>query len=420
ADPEAEPRRGDAAGGRAADRPPLPGTRRTPPAGRAGAGPAPMVLADTRVDGRLRVVAVRDDRVPVVELRLRIPLGARVWARPGRDRRLARWLAALLGDRGGAPRGTVLDVSADGEWLNAAGAAPPGRVPEWLAALGSVLAADPGPWPDLPPAGPAGAPDAFSDAVIRALCLAGVATSDAAPARVPGPDGALLVVVGPIDPDGVPPLARTALGPWWALPGGLPAAPDPSGADEPLLVPASGRTAHVTLWAAEDRAGPAEPARHLATAALGGHYASRLVQGAVRRDGKGYMVHAGRDVLLGRPRIFARAAVPADRLAGVAEDMRAVLRGAATEPPTDAEVAAVRDYCTAQLPLAFASPEALADVLAATVSEQRGPRWLTEAGTALREVGPDEVREAAASFAAAEFRTVVLTGDTGERGGDGA
>ncbi len=359
-------------------------------------------FTSTDLDG-IHLVTATDHRTPLVELRLRIPLGPDLWARPGRDRQLARAIARHL---------TTTQVTSDGQFLRLGAVVSPAAAGTWLAAVSTALTSFGGPpWDHLPPPPAPGPPHEFLDTAASASCLLG--TTPTSTATAPGPAGAQLTAVGPVDPTALATTAQDALGLWRATPA-HPTPPDPPEPGPPLVIPTSGRSSHLTLWTPEPPTGDSEAARHLATAALGGHPTARLVRGALARDGKGYLAYAGRDTFLGAPRVFIRATLPAERvdeaLAGVAEDLRQL----AADPPTDAELAAVADYCVAQLPSAFDSPQTLADLLDAVVTAQRGPDWLTEAVPALHATTPDEIRKAGTNlFATPLFHTLVLQGSTG-------
>ncbi|MDT0300937.1 insulinase family protein [Streptomonospora wellingtoniae] len=364
---------------------------------------------DTAVDTRLRLVGARDARVPLVELRLRIPLGERVWARPGREGRLVHALQIRLSELGGPAPGTSLELDTDGQWLRAVGAANPDRVQAWLTRLGAVLAGPSGTWNRLPPARPPQSPYVFADVAIRALALAGVETTDEEPVAAPAPDGALLVAVGPVDPEKLRVMVLESFSAWWAR------APDkavehaprePNG--EPLFLPGRGRSAHLTLWTPQPAGIPSAASLHLAIAALGGHPASRLITAALRQDGKGAIVYAGYDWMGDRERVFIRSSQPREGLEASLSTFRRELRRLADDPPCSDELAGVVDYCTAQIPVAFDSPNALADMLAAVVGGRFGARWPTEAVAELRSTSADQVREAAGLLGRADFQAVAV------------
>lgn len=385
------------------------GRSRTPPALVPQTSDVAAGIFDTAVDDRMRLVGARDTRVPLVELRLRVPLGTRVWARPGREGRLVHALQIRLAGLGGPAPGTSLELDTDGQWLTAVGAAPPELVRDWLTRLGSVLAGPAGTWSGLPPARPPQSPHAFADVAIRALSMAGVETTDEEPVAAPAPDGALLVAVGPVDPEELRAMAVESFRAWRALaPDGAvehePWAPD----GEPLILPGRGQSAHLTLWTPQPAGIPSAASLHLAIGVLGGHPASRLVAAALRLDGKGAIVYAGYDWFADRSRVFVRSALPHERLEASVSTIRRELRRLAEEPPGDAELAGVVDYCTAQIPFAFDSPNALADMLAGVVGGPFGAHWLTEAVAELRGTSADQVREAAELLGRADFQAVAV------------
>nr|WSW44649.1 hypothetical protein OG296_16745 [Streptomyces sp. NBC_01001] len=86
-----------------------------------------------------RVVAVRDGRIPLVELRMRLPLGASGWQRPEDVDALVHVLAGRTGVTGRAEeRGGSFHLSTDGQWLDINGFTPPDGVTHWPGLLGEL------------------------------------------------------------------------------------------------------------------------------------------------------------------------------------------------------------------------------------------------------------------------------------------
>ena len=403
-EPEApRPRRSAARPGSA------PGRSRTPVALVPQTTDVVADVFDTTVGERVRLVGARDSRSPVVELRLRLPLGTQVWARPGREARLLHALQTRLSELGGPAHGTSLELDTDGQWLTAVGTAPWERVRDWLTRLGAVLTGPVGTWARLPPPALPRSPHVLADVAIRALRLTEVETADEDPVVPPAPDGALLVAVGPVDPERLRAMASECWSDWWTR------APDgpveyerwePN--REPLFLHGRSDGAHLTLCAPEPEGIPSRGSLYLALAALGSHPTSRLVSAALRLDRKGAIVFSNRGWYADQACVFVRSSQPCERLETSLNMIRGELRRLADDPPRGDELAGVVDYCTAQIPRILDSPSMFADMLTTGVGDPFGARWATEAVTELRGTGADEVREAAELLGRADFQTVAV------------
>jgi predicted Zn-dependent peptidase len=377
--------------------------------------PVPVRLADAvelTAPAGLRVLVVPDRRVDVVELRLRVPLGRAGW---GRTADVAAVLRAANA-RTAAPAaatGGALTLSTDGQWADISGFAPARAGDDLVRLLAGLLTgAPPSPPPAVAP--PRLTPHQRMDDALRRRWL-GVPASPPPRdlyRRVLSPRGAVLVVVGPVDPDRFAARLLAALDGW-----DVPVGPDrdASAGTVPGLVvvrePAAGDTVHVTLCAPEPCAGPRDPARYLATALFGGHPGSRLAERCRRLRRAHHTMFAGRDLLGDRARALVRLSVPRGELATAVADVAAEARELARRPPEPAELDAVRRYCGAQLLSAFDSPAALADALRHTAAAGRGLDWVVRRPTLLAEPTADAVRAAGEALFAPVTGTVVVFGD---------
>ncbi|MDE3723108.1 insulinase family protein [Nocardiopsis sp. N85] len=384
------------------------GPRTPPPPGPADEVAVPE-HAQVRTATGTRVVTVHDDRTGTAQVRARIPLGAVGWSRPGAVDALVaavsdriREEAARRSLRGG------LTVSTDGQWLMVSGAVDPARITAWVDVLALAVLPDGlrfrGPVPPVPRTS-----ERTLDDLQRLLWLGGADDT----ATAPGPEdiargmlsqpGAVLTLVGDLDPGPVAERARTALERW---PGGgaVPVPVDPGTRLERLPVPGA-RDVWVGLSAPEPVAGPTEAERYLATAVFGGYHASRLAR---RTEGL-YAAVVGRDVLLDRPRVYVRARVRTELADRVAEDLREQARLAVTEPPGGTEVEAARVYCVSQMLSALDSPTTLAHVLVSVLSAGRDADWLWRIPAELRAVTvPGVARATRALFREDAFGGVLL------------
>jgi predicted Zn-dependent peptidase len=370
----------------------------------------------------LRVVVVPDRRVDLVEVRLRVPLGPDGWGRTSDVAAVLRAVNARAAARAAAMSGT-LTLTTDGQWADAAGYAPVRAADDLVRLLADVVTGEPPVPPAAVPPPRLTPPQRMDDALRRHWF--GVPPSPPPSdlcRRVLSPRGAVLVVVGPVDPDRFAARLLAAFDGWTA-----PVGPDgPEGPDgsadtrSGLLVvrePATGDTVHVTLCAPEPTAGPRDPARYLATALFGGHPGSRLAERCRRLRRAHHTMFAGRDLVGDRARALVRLSVPRGDLGTAVADVAAEARDLAHRPPGPAELAAVRRYCGAQLLSAFDSPAALADALRHTAAAGRGLDWVVRRPTLLAEPTAEAVRAAGEALFAGVTATAVVLGDVPETTG---
>ncbi|MGI5529282.1 M16 family metallopeptidase [Streptomyces syringium] len=376
-----------------------------------GPGPQPAPahagLRDTVVPGGLRVVAVADRRAPLVELRLRLPLGAAGWSRPGQSAALLRALAtrSRAAVRAAALGGSF-ELSTDGEWADATGYVPADSAESWLELLAEVLtgAREVPSWP----AAMARTPEQALDDAVRSRWL----RASAPDAAFLSPAGGSLVAVGDLDPEGFAGLAARALSSWQ---GGFAHLSDVAWPTRPGTPPAAGeplvlRDDHqpdvqLIVGAAEPAGAGEEAARFLATAVLGGWFRARLAERFARRADAGFELYAGRDTVVGIPRAYVRGKVPRGLEEETLSGIRAELARLAEEPIGAAELDPARDFCAAQLLGAFDSPEAHADLLRRAVGAGGNPLELYGLPERLRTVSADEVAKAAVElFPVGAFR----------------
>ncbi|MGK5630037.1 insulinase family protein [Streptomyces sp. URMC 123] len=397
-----------------------------------------------------RVVAVRDGRAPLCEVRLRLPL------RPGTapaeaflfaEVLSARWAAhpALDGDR----TVTVVGgrVHLDGRLVSPA---PSGR-----AALLAELACAPLREDELRRAAPrAGAAlrarrrtlDGLLDHLLPHLLAGGGPSvpplADALPAEAvahwagrcpPWAGGGLFAVVGDLDPDAA---ARGALDALAApRPGQETAGPvrtgQGAGAGSPG--PASRPAAREGLtrlrlpgpprlvWTAHEPALAARPAvedlavRYLAAGVLGsGHPHARLTVLTTPEAPLGFPVFAGRDSRYGAPRIFVTADLPRAGAVAAAALVRREIRRLGEVPPTDAEVRAAQRYCGGQLYSAFETQGELADMVAAWELLGLDSGRAAAFADAVADLSPTAVARTCAEVFTVPPFTGVLVGETAD------
>ncbi|MFG2678572.1 M16 family metallopeptidase [Streptomyces sp. NPDC048392] len=384
---------------------------------------------ETRLPGGLRLIAVRDRRSALVELRLRVSLGAEGWREPRRVARLlgtadltvrATARAALLG--GG------LRLSTDGQWADLAAWCPVSERTALLRILAELL--DPARLPDgLRSAGERlleQSPERRMDEVLRRHWAPVRAPGGGLPdpaelhRRVLGPHGAVLVSVGDVDPERTAAEVAEALSGWTGR--GAPAAAGAGGAggpagvlavdvpDAPGLPAGTGDFVHVTLSGEEPGVGAHDPARYLVTALFGGHPGSRLSAWCRRGGHTDHHLSAGRDRLADRPRALVRLTVPRHSLAPAVAGVTDEVRRLAAVPVPAAEVEEARRYCATQLLSAFDSPGLLADALRYTFAAGRDLDWVIRRPRLLGAVGPEAVSAAAGALYGSLTESAVVLG----------
>ncbi|MFI8948945.1 insulinase family protein [Streptomyces sp. NPDC053750] len=393
---------------RAGARTPAPASRRPVPLPTPGAlrGPVLPSAASEVLGTGLLVSVVEDHRAPLVEIRLRVPLGPAGLLAPAAVDTLVRsaWPPAAE-----AHRALVVRRTPDGLWIEATGYVSTADLAPLLhalagltTALGAVTLPSGTTAPDATTS--SGTPDAAMDALLCATAtrrLAGRRPPEA-PAGIPLTAGAgCLTVVGPTPPAEVlDTLRRTGEA------RSVPAADHRHGTgwEAAALVrrerhggseygPAATRA---LLCAPEPEAGEDEAARYLAAAVLGLHLRTHLPKALGALHGDVPVTHdirVGRDVFLGLPRAWVRVYAPGTEPGVLPAALRTVTNRL-DEGPDASDVRRAAQFCAAQMLAVFDSPSVLADSLA-----RFGPsgwRASTIAGfpDRLRAVSPAQVSDA--------------------------
>jgi len=430
--------------------------------GRTAAGPRPLPelgeqrsatglsAVDTVLANGLRVLAVRQPTVPMVELRLRIPFAGTDPRHAARAEVLA---ATLL-------TGTVRRdrVAVDTELALVGGELDAGVDPERLVVTGNALASGFDTLLDV-------LTDALTGAVYRdeevgrerdrlveriavARSQPSVIAREAlqkhrygdhpasrempdaedvatvTPAEVRDlhrasvlPRGSVLVLVGDIDLDDAVARITAATAGWTADESALelPPLPDVTGGDL-LFVPRAGAVQSQLRLTAQaiPRTDPDYPALQLANLVYGGFFSSRLVENI--REDKGYTYHA-RSYLEFTPS-GATLLVDADTASEVTApallEIRYELGRIGVVPPTESEVDTVRRYAIGSLLIATGSQTGLASQLAAIAAFGLGIDWLVEHPNRLAAVTDEQIAAAARRFYSPTRYTGVVVGDAAQ------
>lgn len=404
---------------------------------------------DTVLDSGLRVVAVRRADVPMVELRLRVPFAAPSAAEAAGHAARAEVLVSTL-TAGTARRSRVgidddlagvggeLGFSVDPERLSASGHALADGLPMLLDVLADVL---------LEATHPDGELERERERLAERIAVASAQPSviarDALQRRRYGdhpavhempaaedvlavgadevrsvqrtalrPRGAVLVLVGDLDPRTAVAAVGAALGGWKA---GEPAAVLPSlptlRGEDLLLVDRPGAVqSQLRLSApALRRTDPRYASLQLANLCLGGYFSSRLVENL--REDKGYTYHASSSLEFDphSAALLVETDVASEVTAPALLETRYELGRLALVPPSAEEVESARRYLVGTLMISMSTQAGLASTIVALAASGLSSRWLREHPARLEAVSVADVAETAATFfAPAAFCGVVV------------
>jgi predicted Zn-dependent peptidase len=405
----------------------------------------PAVVERTLANG-LRVLVVERRSVPLVELRLRIPftgLGTDYAARAellaetmftgtaGRDRvEIATAVQAL---------GGALSTGVDSDRLAIVGSALATNLTPLLGILAEVLTA--ATYPDDEFVGerdrvvedatmalsqPAviareallgrmfpGHP--YGSMVAGPVVLAGVgveAVRELHAARI-SPRGAILTLVGDVEPAAALDAIEAALGGWTGgEPAKVPAVP--ALATGPVIIvnrPGAVQTNIRLGGAALDRSDPAHPAQRLANTIFGGYFSSRLVDNIREDKGYTYSPRSSVDHYLGGSRFTVAADVATDVTGPALLEVLYELGKMAMLAPSADELEAARQYSIGTMALGSATAAGLASTLSGLAGAGIGVEYLRDHPAALTKVTAEEVVAVAAGLLAPTRLVTVLVGD---------
>lgn len=434
-----------------------PGPRPLPPLGEAAVGVEPERAERVLANG-LRILVVARRTVPMVELRLALPFAEpsdwrSVGSVPAGASHLgtAEVLAATL-LAGTATRdrltldselatvGAELGVSVDPERLSLGGSVLAEGLDVALDVLADVLIGATHPDDEV-----AGERDRLLERLEVARSQPGVLAHEAARTRALGehpsvhevpradevadvtaegvralhqravvPGGALLVLVGDVDPEPTLDRVADALAGWHSEDTATHLAPWPTLTPAPtLLVDRPGAVqSQIRLVApGVPRTDPAYPAAQLANLVLGGYFSSRLMENVREEKGYTYGSSSGLEAtsagqLLTVELDTSRETTAAALMETVYELSRIVL-----VPPTDAEVDDARQYAIGALSISLATQAGLASTLSRLLPLGLDPDWVREHPARLAATTNDEVRAAAARIFGPGRFTGIVQGD---------
>ena len=421
------------------------GPRPLPPLGEPRTGQTPDTV-DTVLDNGLRVIAARHGAVPMVELRLRIPFAGSDPAHPARAEVLAETLLT------GTARRSRVDVDTD---LAAVGGEMRTVVdPERLSISGEALASGSDTLLDV-------LNDALTGAVYGEEEIAGerdrlverIAVARSQPRviareelqrhrygdhpfvrEVPQaadvaevtaeqvralhreavlPRGAVLVLVGDLDPERAVADVVRMLGGWTseAAASELPPLPEVQRGDIQLVHRPGAVQSQLRLSAqALPRTDARYPALQIANYVFGGFFSSRLVENIREDKGYTYGAHSSFEFTRDNGTLLVDADTASEVTAAALLETRYELGRLALVPPSESEVESARQYAIGSLLTSTSSQAGLASTLVGLASAGLSHEWLSEHPGRLREVTHEQVAEAARLFAPTAF-TGVIVGD---------
>jgi len=402
---------------------------------------------DTVLDNGLRVIAVHQSTVPMVELRMRIPFAGTDPMHPAVAEVLAETLLTATERRDRVAIDT--DLALVGGELSA------GVDPERLSISGNALASGFDTLLDVLADALTGAVY-LDDEVLRELdrLVERIAVARSQPSVIARealqrhrygdhpytrempeaddvaavtaervrelhtasvlPRGSLLVLVGDLEPNEAVSRIAAAFAGWRSdrAAAELPDLPEVTGGDL-LFVPRVGAVQSQLRLTAEaiPRTDARYPALQLANLVFGGFFSSRLVENI--REDKGYTYHARSSVEFtpSGATLLVESDTASEVTAPALLETRYELARLGVVPPTESEVDTVRRYAVGSLLISTGSQTGLASQLSALAAYGLGVEWLVDHPARLAKVTADEIAEAALHFYAPARYTGVVVGD---------
>lgn len=420
-------------------------------------GPPPRVkkarASERTLPNGLRVVVVRQPSVPLVELRLRLPVAATkrtLLTHSARVSLLADTMLAGTTERTQVQiaealqsLGADLSVSADADRLLVSGTTLAPGLPRLLALLAEVLTGASYPTPEVGVerdrlaqrlAIARSQPSVLArEALTRRLfgdhpyahelpeadAVRNVTPAQLRRAHVSGvvPAGSVLVLVGDLSPARALDRVERAFAGWTADTVASFAPPLPEIAPaRPLVVHREGsvQSAIRVGLPALTRSDPDYPAYQLANLIFGGYFSSRLTENIREDKGYTYTPSSRIDHTPAGSTLVAQADVATEVTAQALLEINYELGRIATGEITDEELEAVRQYAIGTLALSIATQSGLAGTLGGLAGVGLGLEWLHEHPVRLAKVTRDQVIEQAHRMLRPGRAVTVVLGDADE------
>jgi zinc protease len=394
----------------------------------------------------LRVVAVRQPSVPMVEVRLRIPFFSARPSHPARSRLLANsmltgterydrtGLAVALGELG-----ADLGVSVDADRLVLSSTTLASGLPALLRIYAEVLTAARYPAGEVSgerarlveritisrsQAGSmaaealagrlaAGHPYGHTLPSVEQVAASTPAQLRALHAGLVRPSDALLVLVGDLSPARAIDSVEAALAGWTGS-AETRSLPVPALRRQPMLIvdrPGSVQTSLRFGGVALPRTDPRYPALQLANLAFGGYFCSRWVENVREDKGYSYSPRSAIDHAALASTLTVAADVATSVTAPAVLETLYELGRMASLPITAAELDSVQQYAVGSLALSTATQAGLASTITGLLGAGLDVEWLTSHPTRVLKVSVEEITEVARQFLAPRNLVSVAVGD---------
>ena len=414
--------------------------------------PADMSTVDTVIANGLRVVAVRRDSVPMVEVRLRVPFADPAESGAGSQHSAQAEVLANTILTGTATRdrvaidtelalvGSELDAVVDPERLSISGSVLATGLDTVLDVIRDVLTGATYPADEV---------DRERDRLVERIALArsqpNVIAREALQKHLYGdhpfakempeaaevarvsredvvalhakavlPKGSVLVLVGDIDPDAVIGTVESVLAGWTGEGSAVTLRPLPvvTPGDVVLVHRPGAVQSQIRLAArAVERTDPKYPALQIANLVYGGFFSSRLVENIREDKGYTYSARSHPEFTPHGASLMIDADTASDVTAAALLETRYELARLGLVPPTESEVDVARRYAVGSLLTATSSQGGLASFLVSLAGLGLDLDWFVAHPERLAKVTVAEVAAAALEFFAPTAFTGVLVGD---------
>ncbi len=422
------------------------GPRELPPLGPTRVVPLPDVV-DVTLDNGLRVLAAHRPGVPMVELRLRVPFAGSDPTHPAVAELLSSTLLTgtptrdrVTMDDELAAVGADLGVGVDPERLQIGGSGLAEGLGEILTVLADVLTAATHPDAEVARererlveritvaraqpstiAREALQRKRFGDHPITrempTVDEVAAVTADqvrALQAASLVPRGAILTLVGDLDPDAAIAQVDKQLAGWTSTHTAreLEAPPALVAGDLELVHRPGSVQSQLRLTApALPRTDPGYAALQLTNLVFGGYFSSRWMENLREDKGYTYGAHSGPEFVPGGAVLGVETDVASDVTAPALLETRYELGRLTAVPPTAVEVDAARAYAVGSLLISLDSQGGLAGMLSTLAADGLTVDWLRGHPARLEAVTTEEVAAAALRFFAPAAFTGVIVGD---------
>jgi zinc protease len=416
--------------------------------------PRPVRVAERLLPNGLRVMALRKPGVPLATLRLQLPFAGRDPAHRARAELLSETMLMGTATRGATELasaiqrlGGSLGVDADADHLGLSGSVLSANLGPFMALLAEVLTTA-----AYREAEVEGERERLVQKLVIARSQPGVVAREALLRRLHpghpyghelpaaedvlatspsdlrslhrrrvGPAGAVLVVVGDVQPASALRLLEGVLAGWASTGGPVRLPRVPSTEPGPVLLvdrPGAAQTNIRMAAPGLPRSDPDHAALDLANVMFGGYFSSRLVANIRERNGYSYSPRSTLEHPRAAPRLVVSADVGTEVTAPALVETWYELGRMAAGTVSEGELDSARRYAAGLLALGSSSQAGLASLIARLAMDGIGPDYLRSYPRALSRVTVEQVHRVARAHLGPARAATVLVGDAG-RIGDG-